>query len=205
MKLIYFWIFLLSLLSLSTTRADDAEFAGEGETVWPIENKEIEMVAETVMVRPGKAGWYANCIFILRNTVEATEIQIGFPDMTDEGPGADTSKGTIQNFRCFVDGNEVAVEHKRGVQNPLNPDLKYHFAFIWRTFFERGQIRRLTNSYSFRGVGISDGSLELWYVLQTGSLWKGTIKNAFIEFDLGKYDPRLFYSIEPPGYTIEKK
>ena len=205
MKL-YFLCFttLIFLLTTGVSFADDAAFEGEGETVWPVESKDIEIVAETVMVQPGKAGWDANCIFILRNTGKATEIQVGFPDMTDEGPGADVSKGTIQNFRCFVDGEEVNVERKTGVQNPLNPDLKYPFAFIWKMSFKGGQTRKLANTYSFRGVGISDGSVELIYILQTGSLWKGTIENAVIEFDLGKYDPLLFYSIEPPGYTIER-
>lgn len=205
MKL-YFLCFttLIFLLAAGVSFADDAAFEGEGETVWPVESKDIEMVAETVMVQPGKAGWDANCVFILRNTGKAAEIQVGFPDITDEGPGADTSKGTIQNFRCFVDGKEVAVEHKTGVQNLLNPDLKYPFAFIWKMSFEGGQTRKLANTYSFKGVGISDGSVELIYMLRTGSLWKGTVGNAFIEFNLGRYNPELFYSIEPPGYTIER-
>lgn len=94
--------------------ADDAEFAGEGETVWPIENKEIEMVAETVMVQQAEIGWDATCIFVLRNTGKKTKVQVGFPDMVNESRDLDMEKGTIRNFKCYVDGKEVRVEHKQG-------------------------------------------------------------------------------------------
>ncbi|HVP36255.1 MAG TPA: hypothetical protein VMT04_04605 [Terriglobales bacterium] len=203
LKLIFFTTLIL-LSATSISFADDAAFEGEGETVWPVESRDIEMVAETVLVQPGKNGWDANCVFILRNTGEATEVQIGFPDMTDEGPGADTTKGTIQNFGCFVDGKEVVVEHRAGIPNPIDPNLRYPFAFVWSTSFERGQIRRVVNTYVFKGVLISDGSHQLIYMLRTGSLWKGKIGNAFIQFDMGKFNPKLFYSIEPPGYAIKK-
>ncbi|MCJ7459894.1 MAG: DUF4424 domain-containing protein [candidate division Zixibacteria bacterium] len=203
MKLIYFWIILFSLLSLSTTRADDAEFAGEGETVWPIENKEIEMVAETVMVRPAGRRWEVTCTFILRNTGEATEIQVGFPDLTDEGPGADTSRGTIQDFKCYVDGKEVNTQHKTGIESPRKTVPYYPLAYVWKVPFKKGQKRIVKNTYNFGGLYISDGTTELNYILTTGALWKGTIESALIVFDLGKLDPRFTYSIRPTGYKIK--
>ena len=202
-KLIYS-VVLIFLISVPLASADDGFFAGEGETVWPVDSKEIEMVAETVIVKPGITGWDADCIFILKNTGNETVAQVGFPDMVEEGDGADTNKGTIENFRCFVDSEEVQVEHKLAVQNLLKPELNYPFAYIWKMSFKKGQIRKITNTYSFKGIGISDGSVSLIYILKTGSLWKGTIKSAVIEFDLGKFDPELCYSIKPSGYEIEK-
>ena len=201
-KLIYFRV-IIFLFSFSIVSADDTEFAGEGETVWPIESKEIEMVAETVMVKPGKTGWDADCIFILRNTGESTEVQVGFPDVTDEGPGADLTERTIKYFRCFVDGKEVQVEHKAGIQDSLNSRLNYPFAYIWKMSFKKGQVRAVRNTYNFGGLYRSDGTIELNYILTTGALWKGKIKSALIVFDLGKLDPRFTYSIKPPGYMIK--
>jgi hypothetical protein len=203
MKLIYFWIILFSLLSFFVIRADDAEFAGEGETVWPIENKEIEMVAETVMVRPAGRRWEAICTFILKNTGEATEIQVGFPDMTDEGPGADLTKGTIQDFKCYVDGEEVNTQHKTGIESPSKTGPYYPLAYVWEISFKKGQKRTVKNTYNFGGLYRSDGTTDLNYILTTGALWKGTIKSALIVFDLGKLDPRFTYSIRPTGYKIK--
>jgi hypothetical protein len=201
-KLIYFGI-LIFLLSVSIVLADDTEFAGEGETVWPIESGDIEMVAETVLVQPAEIGWDANCIFILKNTGESTEVQVGFPDVTDEGPGADLTEGTIKYFRCFVDSKEVQVEHKIGIQDSLNPTLKYPFAYVWKMTFNRGQVRAIRNTYNFRGVYRSDGTIELNYVLVTGALWKEKIGTADIIFDLGKINPHFAYSIKPAGYVIK--
>jgi len=201
-KLIYSGI-LIFLFSFSIVSADDTEFAGRGETVWPIESEDIEMVAETVLVQPAEIGWDANCIFILKNTGESTEVQVGFPDVTNEGPGADLNEGTIKNFRCFVDGKEVQVEHKARINDSLNSRLTYPFAYVWRMSFKKGQVRAVRNTYNFGGLYISDGTIELTYILKTGALWKGKIKTALIVFDLGKPDPRFTYSIKPPGYMIK--
>jgi hypothetical protein len=54
-KFIVLVILLIVCLS-SAAIADDTVFLGEGETVWPVESKEIEMVAETVLVEPGGNG-----------------------------------------------------------------------------------------------------------------------------------------------------
>jgi len=201
-KLIYFGV-IIFLFSFSIVSADDTEFAGRGETVWPIESEDIEMVAETVLVQPAEIGWDANCIFILKNTGESTEVQVGFPDVTDEGPGADLTEGTIKSFRCFVDGKEVQAEHKKGTQDSLNPELEYPFAYVWKMSFKKGQVRAIRNTYNFRGLYRSDGTIELNYILTTGALWKGKIKNALIVFDLGKHDPRFTYSIQPSGYVAK--
>ena len=194
---------LILLLSSGITFADDTVFEGEGETVWPVENKEIEMVAETVMVRPAGRRWEANCTFVLRNTGNATEIQVGFPDLTDEGPGADLTKGTIQDFKCYVDGKEVNAQHKTGIESPRKTVPYYPLAYVWKVSFKKGQKRIVKNTYNFGRLYISDGTTELNYILTTGALWKGTIKSALIVFDLGKLDPRFTYSIRPNGYEIK--
>jgi hypothetical protein len=201
-KFIVLVILLIVCLS-SAAIADDTVFLGEGETVWPVESKEIEMVAETVLVEPGGNGWNATCIFILKNTGEATEVQVGFPDKSDTGPGADLTKGTIKNFRCFVDNKEIQVELKKGAEELTKSELHYPFAYVWKMFFEKGQERIVRNTYTFGGLHRSDGTLELNYILTSGALWKGEIKSALITFELGEYDPRFTYSIKPEGYVIK--
>ena len=198
-------VILLILCLSSMAMADDAVFKGEGETVWPVESKEIEMVAETVLVEPGEDGWNANCIFILKNTGEATEVQVGFPDLTLSGPGyEETEVGTIKNFRCFVDGEEIQVGHKKGIRNPLKPELEYPFAYVWKMSFQKGETRRVVNTYSFKGTIIAGGETYLTYVLRTGSLWKGKIGVADVTFNLGKHDPNFTSCLNPPGYLIEE-
>ena len=203
MKLIYL-TFLPFLFLIQIASADDTAFEGEGQTVWPVKNKEIEMVAETVKVQKGEEEWEANCIFILRNTGESTEVQIGFPDLTERSPGRETLLGTINNFKCFVDGNEVQAEHKKGVLDPLDPEFAYPFAYVWKTVFQKGQTHKVINTYSFKGIFSSDGTTSLKYVLKTGSLWKEKIRKAVIEFDLGEIDPHFASSISPSGFVIRK-
>jgi hypothetical protein len=202
-KLIYLGV-IIFLFSFSIVSADDTEFAGEGETVWPIESKEIEMVAETVLVQPAEIGWDADCIFILRNTGESTEVQVGFPDQTKRSPGEESTQGTIENFRCFIDETQVQVEHKNSIQSPLDPEIEYPYAYVWIMSFKKGQTRKVINSFSFKGMFSSDGLNTLVYVLRTGSLWKGTIKKGLIEFNLGEIDPHFCSFIKPVGYVIKK-
>ncbi len=199
LKLIYSFLFIFFFCS-SIGSADDSEFWGEGETVWPVENNEIEMVAETIRVQPGENRWDAQCIFVLRNTGEKTEIQVGFPDQTGWEPEAEPKNGTIRNFRCFVDGREVTVEHKKGIQNPLNPELQYPFAYVWKVSFKKGQTRIVGNTYTFGGFHRANGDEVLTYVLKTGALWKDKIREADIIFDLGQHDPEFASSIKPSGY-----
>jgi hypothetical protein len=202
LKLIYCVLFILFLFS-PIASADDSEFSGEGETVWPVENKKIEMVAETIGIQPGENRWDAECIFVLRNTGQETEVQVGFPDQTGWEPGAELKSGTIRNFRCFVDGREVSVEHKKGIQNPLDPALQYPFAYVWKMHFKKGQKRIVKNTYTFGGLHIAGGDEVLTYVLKTGALWKDKIQEADIIFDLGLHDPGFATSIKPSGYLIE--
>ncbi|MDP3024305.1 MAG: hypothetical protein Q8O10_02095 [candidate division Zixibacteria bacterium] len=162
------------------------------------------MVAETVKVQKGEEEWEVNCIFILRNSGESSEVQIGFPDLTERSPGQETIQGTINNFKCFVDGKEIQTEHKQGVRSPLDPELTYPFAYVWRTAFGKHQTHRIVNTYSFKGMFSSDGLIWLRYVLKTGALWKGKIKKAILEFDLGEIDPRFVTSIRPSGFVIRK-
>lgn len=202
LKLIYSVLFFFFFCS-SIASADDSEFGGEGETVWPVENKEIAMVAETIRVQPREEWWDVQCIFVLKNTGERKDVQVGFPDQTGWEPGAELKNGTIRNFRCFVDGKEVTVEHKKGIQNPLNPELQYPFAYVWKMYFKKGQKRIVKNTYTFGGLHIAGGDEVLTYVLKTGALWKDKIQEADIIFDLGQHDPGFATSIKPLGYRIE--
>ena len=204
LKLICLLVLVLTLSLFSEILADDTVFEGEGETVWPVENKEIEMVAETVMVRPGQKGWDVDCIFVLRNTGEAAEVQVGFPDLPKRSPGDEYGQGTIENFRCFINEEPVQVEFKKSIQSPLDSSLKYPYAYIWTMSFKKRQTTRVTNSYSFKGMFSSNGLIWLRYVLKTGTLWKGKIKKAILEFDLGEIDPRFVTSIRPSGFVIRK-
>lgn len=199
LKLIY-WVLFIFFFFSSIASADDSEFRGEGETVWPIENKEIEMEAETVMVKPGEKDWDATCIFVLRNTGEKTKLQVGFPDMVDESRDLDLEKGTIRNFKCYIDGKEVRVEHKTGIKNALNPERGYPFAYVWKMFFKKGQTRVIRNTYTFGGFHNTSGDEILIYVMKTGALWKDKIQEADIIFDLGQHDPEFASSIKPSGY-----
>jgi hypothetical protein len=199
LKLIYCVLFIFFFFS-SIASADDSEFWGEGETVWPVENNEIEMVAETIRVQPGENRWDAECIFVLRNTGKEMEVQVGFPDQTGWEPEAEPKNGTIRNFRCYVDGREITVEHKKGIGNPLNPELQYPFAYVWKMHFKKGQKRIVKNTYTFGGLHIAGGEEVLTYVLKTGALWKDKIQSADIIFDLGQRDPGFASSIKPSGY-----
>jgi len=202
LKFIYCVLFFLFFFP-AIAFGDDAEFEGEGETIWPIENKEIEMVAETVIVKPAGEQWDATAIFILRNTGGKTKLQVGFPDMVNESRDLDLEKGTIRNFKCYIDGKEVRVKHKTGIKNALNPERYYPYAFVWKMSFKKGQTRIIRNTYTFGGYHNTSGDEILTYVLKTGALWKDKIGVADITFNLGLHDPGFASSIKPSGYIIE--
>jgi len=193
---------LILLIASGWGRANDSSYQGQGETVWPVGNDQIEMVSEKVVItyRPIQDDFYADCTFNLRNTGGPTETLVGFPDQGIQYPEeAEKFYPTIVGFKSWVDGKEVPVEIKSGIASPAFPNLVYKKVFVWKTGFKEGQTRTIRNTYSFEGISVVIGIRGADYILQSGKVWKGPIGKAEIIYQ-GIGEP-FFIRASPGGYA----
>ena len=205
--MIRLFIFTCFLSTTSICLADDGFFGGEGETVWPLTSKQIRMNSEEVNIKPILTNGFitkieVECIFHFVNTGNEAEVTVGFPNLYYDGVDQDRSRGTINDFKCFVDNQPCMVQIKTGVQNPVYPKMVYPEVFIWKVHFAEGQHRFIKNTYNFRGSGTSDGNVYINYILKTGALWKGSIGSAIISIDIKGLDKDFITIVKPKGGKI---
>lgn len=106
--------------------APDPEY---GQSLSPRERTSVAMTKETVTVTLGKKGARVRAVFTLKNTGQATSLEVGFPDVaqasshgSDDPPG-DFSGYKLHDFAATVDG--AAVEHGyKWVRNQESPREK---------------------------------------------------------------------------------
>ena len=223
----FFLAFLLILFCYS--KADDGFFRGEGATVIPMNNEQIELVKETVNIHRVTIGynkyWVADCEFVFRNTGPKVEVQMGFPDYP---------KGAITNFKSLVDDSVVETGYKEVVIKDIDSlvdldSLGFKWVYTWKVDFSEGEMKTLRSCYEFiggifQGVpyllsghceksiwyedgkppgGGYGGTSKLVYVVQTGALWKGKIDTADIYVNLGGIHPANWVFVCPFGYTYK--
>lgn len=208
------------LIILGATNAalgDVTTYKGTGQTVYPVENKQIEMTYEKVVItyKPEEDRFYADCFFKLWNTwIFPTEAVVGFPDPLVEGNwnSPNDVQSALQSFQVWVDGKEIQPEFKfnigfspwdKNAKMPYverNPIYWYRGAYLWRMKFNGWQTRTVRNTYNFLGTVSGGGFRGATYVLKTGKKWKGPIRKAEI-IVLGLPIAR-FTSAEPKGYIF---
>ncbi len=183
---------------------DGASYHGEGRTVWPIRNDQVEMTEERVIIRydPQRDWFEADCQYVLHNTGEATNVLMGFPDEDDFNPPGITDIGpTVLGFRAWVDGRKVPIQVKTGLPSPVYPDLKHKRVLTWQTKFNSGQTRTVRNCYHFKGIYYAEKCRLIRYILRTGKVWKGPIGTA--EIIVHGLPKDCLMGISPPGYRID--
>lgn len=197
----------VGLLALSTyVQADSGSFEGHGESVYPLYNTQVEMVAETVYIyKITNIKWQAECTFWFHNTGDDCVVQMGFPDFPsgiDEGKRAwRYNHGSIKDFACSMDDTTVRYELKLGLRNPLDSTSpEYPRVYVWNASFKNNQVRKVYTSYTFKGD--LDGYYQtIQYVLRTGALWKGAIGTGVIRVDIDSLDRTCIEKVRPEGYS----
>lgn len=208
----------------STTFADDGAFEGEGASVYPITNSDVQMVSETINIAyvPGvdgpnffkSASWNVDVTMNFVNHGLATKIQMGFPfrepfssddDRSDENkelPDQDPAYG----FTSYVNGKKIKTITKEGVINPIF-SKKYRFKKVitFPVSFKAGETKVIRHTYSVGGESYSDGSKYFNYILRTGGLWRGVIEDCKIFLEAPADVIEEFQYISPEGYTSSLK
>jgi hypothetical protein len=183
-------ILLLAIVLLAHTpaivQADDSVYFGDGYQVYPIQNSDVQLAAETIVItdnyafsggpRFGHDRFAINVDMTFKNHGPDTTLQLGFPVMIDEEVGESIEIQT--NFRTWVNGKEVPITKKQGIPNPLKGD--WHFSktvYTYPVSFKRGETKKIKHSYNVGGSFSSVKRWELQYILRTGALWKGVIED----------------------------
>jgi hypothetical protein len=182
-KLVSLLIIILLANIPAIVQADDSVYMGSGYQVYPIQNSDVQLVAETIVITDnyafGRAPSFGDNRFIInvdmtfKNQGPDTTLQMGFPVMADDEAGeVDT------HFRTWVNGKEVTITKKQGVPNPQKDG--WHFSktvYAYAVSFKKGETKEIKHSYNVGGRDFNTGRWELRYILRTGALWKGVIED----------------------------
>jgi len=160
-------IFIVGLIG------DDTMVGTDAHTVYPINNNDIEMLAESVYI--DLVDMKADCYFIFWNTSNETLAAIlGFPGNMDEGGDNNV---VIENFQSFVDGDPVDIETR-------DDTIKLERWYTKKVVFMPKALKRIRDTYDITWSGNTLGESWFSYVMKTGANWKGKIGKAdiFIRF-----------------------
>ncbi len=180
-------LIIVLLASVPTiVQADDSNYMGDGYHVYPIQNAEVQLAAETIVITDniafgrtppvGKGRFTINVDMTFKNHGPDTTLQMGFPVLVKDRGGKLFEINTY--FRTWVNGKEVRVIKKHGVPNPLKDD--WHFSKMVYTYtvsFKKGETKKIKHSYNVSGTEFNTNRWELRYFLRTGALWKDVIED----------------------------
>lgn len=197
------WLFLAA-----PAAADDASLGRQGETVYPINDNQVWMVAEAVDLRVRSRRTEVEVSFTFRNEGPAREVLMGFPvgsPYREEGRG----DPELHEFAAWVDGEPLDVRREKGVAalasavDEAGRPLDYP---EWLTFsvpFGEGETRTVKNRYWASNYYNSIGMISTGYILRTGRVWKGPIGSAVVSVYLDGVAPHQIISARPAAFRWE--
>lgn len=200
-------VLTLCSVSVMTAWADDGTVGPSGKGIIPLQNDQVEMVAERVDIYPFHRWAYIEASFTLHNTGPATEILVGFPEEEyyPEHPEGRGQRPGTRDFTTEVDGSSLPTTYQPAAP-PSEPKRQGPYRTVgWHTFalsFGEGQTREVKHSYFLQPSYSSNGAQIVRYLLQTGATWKGTIGRAdIVVHPSGGYTLDDFIPWRGPGYT----
>lgn len=200
--LIILFSVLAALFFPVSAYADDAVIGRTPAGVYPMMDGIVEMVSEDIVIDMDRNT--VECTFEFRNTGEARDVLMGFPGKLREELGSSFSDDvslSLDNFKAFVNGEELPVKREKGVQPEIAlPDYSEWFTFT--VPFREGETVIVRNTYDYVPSYNSIGDVTTGYVLQTGATWKGKIGKARVEFKLGSIQPWQIEQLKPGGFKF---
>ncbi|MDQ7794521.1 MAG: hypothetical protein RDU89_08940 [bacterium] len=203
---------LLSLLLLPLpAHANDASVGRIGETIRPIQDTQIQMMAEEVRVHVTRERTYVEATFTFRNTEFATTVLMGFPEhqLEDEGFPGDPH---LRDFRTWVDGVSTPAKREPGLvpkvtgsddSGSLLRERDFPAWHTWEVPFAAGQTREVRNTYWCHPTFRSNGEVGTGYILVTGATWYGKIDRATVTFEFDGILPYQLSTVSPGDYRFE--
>ena len=179
--------------------ANDGAIVGIGGALKPMKkHPSVRLVSEAVVARISEQEsaegpeLFADveCIFLLDNTGEAVEAEMGFPEF---GYGAWTSYGRMKgttgfvSFESQVDGQPWPT---KVVDSQVSPNETLQRWRVKTVPFSAHQRRTVRDCYRMRlgeANWSANGPLRPFsYVLDTGTSWQGTIGEARVTLDFSR-------------------
>jgi len=193
---------------INSAYGNDAVYYGSGVTVYPVKHDDIQLVSEVITITRGVGlGWGVEAVLNFKNHGNKTSVQMGFPFDTDGPNDPDEKEENVPDpkFRTFVDGKEIKVTKKKGWSKSPLQDLNFPIVYTFSVPFEKGETKAIRHTYSVQGTDWSTGEYEFKYILKTGALWKGVIKNIKVTMILPGSSIAEITGIKPKEHKAEKK
>ncbi|MBB6214026.1 hypothetical protein HNQ80_000095 [Anaerosolibacter carboniphilus] len=193
--------FILLLCMGSAVYGDDAVLGGRGNTVYPIYDTQVEMLSEHVDIEVKGEYSLVRCEFLFRNAGEKETVMVGFPAYGTLPPREDRASfgddEKLYDFKTYVDGKEQNTVIKEGLKEEGNNLGRMYYAnwYVWEMKFDKGQERRVVNTYRIKNSYDSIGGKTVKYILETGATWKNSI-------GYGKVSIRFDQKIDPQNINI---
>ncbi len=200
-------LFLVLSFSLNLkARADDGAYSigPQGGSIYPINNKYIQMLKEVVIYDEIKGEFSTS--FVFYNTSDSVQkVTFGFPvfpaeDSEDvEGDITMSKEKQIYEinkklqFRTWVDNKKISRKLWA-----IDTSDDYRFAFVITIYFQPKETKTILNKfkqgYGYGGNNMGTQWKDINYILKSGAGWKGVIKNAKIIFKMNPEDNLTFIS-----------
>lgn len=185
-KIISIIVLVIIMLPISVF-ANDASLGRMGETVYPMEEANVEMVSEDIYVN---SNGEVKCEFVFRNLGEEKTVLMGFPatlDLTHENMTTEENV-TLKNFTAFLNGDSIEVELKEGISIGEN-FAKFPYWYVFEVPFKENETLILNHTYDVFFTSFSNSEIAMGYVLKTGATWKNNIGHTKVTFDLSEFHP----------------
>ncbi|NLH50055.1 MAG: YARHG domain-containing protein [Myxococcales bacterium] len=193
------------ILAAGAATANDAEFRGDGATVYLVKNERIRMLEEEIEIknatRPDESYTFrAHCRFRFRNlSDQPVTVEMGFPDWRANPYEEDAKEQYLmRDFRVTVAGKRLPTKHKKVVENNGQSQVRLadggklacDAAYTWQVRFKPKQEIVVVNEYSFGGFATVGG---LWEYARE----KSRLTHADVFW--GNIKPKLNYDMA--GFT----
>ncbi|MCT4620443.1 MAG: hypothetical protein N4A62_13750 [Marinisporobacter sp.] len=192
MKKLYIPLIILYLLNL-TVYADDNILKAKAGNIYPISDKNIQMISEKVEIKVRNGMAYVRSEFVLKNTGEKEKIIAGFPAYTTKN-----KNHQLHDFKVYIDGEKTSIALKKGEnRKELYNDNWYALEMT----FDKEQVKRVENTYWVDLAVDGIGGEKVEYIL-SGGVWDNPIGygKVTIEFE-DDLDPE---NVELVGYEDYK-
>lgn len=175
-----FVIFFLLFVSYEIF-ADDAPLEPtQSGTVIPIQHKSIQMVKERVDIYLYKTHYKVKVVYYFKNYDKKQKVVMGFPNRKTENNSV-----AIRDFAAWDGENKLKVYQKDQESKIKNQILGAPFYECTDIVFNKGEVKKITNTYSQDYMTDYDLSFnKMEYILKTGALWYKKIKSieVYIHF-----------------------
>ena len=192
----------------------------------PKQKHKVRMEAEKVVVNMYRDSAVVECEFLMKNYGESVTMEVGFPDMNfhryhqipqrkdpKTGKWVDDYESWIEQNRKYlhinVDGRDLNADSL--ILSAFRTDEYKVPWFVWHEHFKKHDKRVIKVSYSLP-PGVEQLIREEYasynnfqYILETGSVWHGSIGKVDIEIRLHNIDLKAIESVSPQGWHFDIK